>query len=456
MSSAPPPFGSRLALRLALATLCLVVGAAKLPAWDSVGALKIPKYNYNFLAATPNGDLLAATFNSSAAGAAERPLPALLIRNPGEAKPEVVSLCLTPFEAQRGYSGIACDATGSFFVSGDTGNSATCFIRKFKADGSPDTAFGSGGEVRPARRCLGVDIAPDVLCVAVDWGEILLLDAKTGAAKGKVPKLPGTIYIRDIAMDPKSMRIFGVAQGAIYTWGGGTPWNPEAYRSRQVSEKAGELRAGEGLSIDPLQRTVLTTPIPGNQLVEVYGNGQRIAYTVTSAQPKTHLADSVLSFDGSMVFLSDMIGQQIHAMRRDVGSIIASRVTPTLVLNAAALSSATGTANALKWNPSYNAVVQETRQAGKPMIVYFRRPKVPRCEEFEKRVVLTPAFASSATNNDFVCVFQDAALDRLLAYRFGVYQVPHLVVLDAKGETKAEFGPDADPKAVYSAMQMTP
>jgi hypothetical protein len=80
--------------------------------------------------------------------------------------------------------------------------------------------------------------------------------------------------------------------GAVMTWGGGAPWNPTGYQFRQLSQPYGEQRAGEGICINPFDRTLLITPKPGNILFEVEGTLKVNRYTVESAKPTTHLADA--------------------------------------------------------------------------------------------------------------------------------------------------------------------
>ncbi|GEM_PF-593552 len=466
-------------LRILIAALLLSPVPA-LALWQPAGTLKVPSYFYSFLAATPSGDLLCATFNSTSAGTAPAELPALLIRNPMSDSPQVFELCRTAFEPQRGYGGIACAADGSFFVSGDTGTAATCFLRKYRPDGTPDAAFGTNGEIRPNRRCLGVDTVGSYLLLVVDWGEILVFDAATGRPTGAVPRAPGTVYVRDIALDPSSMRIFGVAQGSVVVWENGNPWEPQKYVFRKLSEPAGEVRAGEGISFDPQVRNALIQPVRGNVLLEVSLRGETTQNVVSTADATTHLADSVLSFDGTTLFVSDIIAKKIHVLLRSAqvtmyvgagasGSGQASVPAPPLVQGqypAAAASpapqsqpappSAAGAATQgyvtkTDWKRSYLEIVEQARAQGRPMIVYFRQKGTPKCVEFESSVLLTPQFDQRAQG--FMCVFEDLAFNRLFAYRFGVFRVPYLVVLDPKGETAAQFSFDIDQNKLFAAME---
>lgn len=435
------------------ASLSLLVSAISAPAqgqWVSQGTLNIPKHSYSFLAATPSGDVLAATYNTNAAAGQTRELPALLIKDPMNVAPQVIELCRTTFDPQRGYSGIACDPTGSFFVAGDTGDATTSFVKKFKYNGSPDTTFGKGGEIHPGHRCLGLDTIGNHLLLAVDWGQIQMYDLSTGQLRNVV-KSTGSApaLVRDIAIDPKSLRLFGVAQGGLVTWGGGSPWLPEGYKFRTVVEPMRKPRAGEGVSIDPLRRTVLITHTPGNELVEVAGNGARQTYPISSAAADSQLSDSVLSFDGSTLFVSDLIGMQVHMLKRDV-ALVAQAMRNSAGPMPSPEATLAQPAPPVNWVKSYSEALEQARANKQPMIVYFRLGTVGKCAEVEKGILLSDDFKQRARG--YVCVFENVDKDRLLAYRFGVFQVPHIVVLDPTGDTISDFRYDIVPRDLYGAM----
>lgn len=449
--------GNRMPFLLAGLLIGMVASAGAVGEWEPVGMLPLPKYNYSYLAATPNGDLLAATFNVDQQGAAAKRMPALLIRHPLGARPEVIELCSATFEAQRGYGGIACDAMGNFYISGDTGNPETCFVKKFLPDGSPDLRFGAQGELKPRRRCLGLDVVDSYLFLAVDWGQIGILDARTGAYLGAVPAAPGTVYLRDIAVDPASLRIYGVAAGTVVTWESGAPWNPGLYTFRALASAQGRVRAGEGITFDPVDMAALITPVPGNTLLRVWPDGRTWASRLNSPSPDAPLADICLSFDGATLFVSDFNLRGIHVMRRQEAALLAS------VSSAAAVAEPGGAdvrpaptteqVTPVEWKRSYYEVLEDSRRQGKPMIVYFRRGDVKLCEEFEKNVLLTPTF--NALAQPFTCVFEDVNSNTLLAYRFGVFRVPHIVILDGRGETAGRFTGTIDPAQLARQIQHT-
>lgn len=451
-------FGRMLQTVVLCCGLILVVPTIGRADWYSAGTLNIPPHPYSFLAATPDGNLLAATFNSEPAGGRTRDLPALLIRNPMRENPDVVELSRMPFEPLRGYGGIACDSSGSYYISADTGNGGSSFVCRFQADGSLDRSFAAGGFLRINRRMQGIDIIGEYLLIAVEWGEIIVCDANSGMMINRL--MPGRastspVYVRDIAVDPKSLRVFGVAQGGLVTWGGGMPWRPNSYSFRQLTPFERQPRAGEGVSVDPIKRTVLFTHSPGNNLLEVHGSGRVETYNVPTAQADAQLSDSILSFDGSTLFISDLEGRKIHVMRRDVDAVI-KRMDSQLEAAQARASTGGGAtitdaAPAPTWHRSYTVALEMARNENRPMIIYFRSEQSSRCRDIEEKILLTNDFNSRVDRS--ICVFENVDKDRLLAYRFGVYRVPHIVFLDPHGGTIAEYRFDIEPDQVFSAME---
>ncbi len=449
--------GTTLRLLVLIAALLLLTHPAHAQdetQWRPDGTLAVPPFAYSFLAATPDGDLLAATFNSGNPGDPPVELPALLIRNPTSSNPQVVELSRHAFEPQRGYGGIASDADGNYFVSGDTGDPSTSFVRKFTAEGAPDRAFANNGVLRPGRRCMGLEVLGRFLLVTVDWGQLLIYDAGTGQPIGATVRPSRPIYVRDIAIDPRSMRVFGVAQGGVVTWGRAAPWNASNYLFRPITQSRTEPRAGEGISVDPFRRTVLITPVRGNALLEIEGSGRMTRTVISTADANAHLCDNVISFDGTMLFVSDILDRKIHVLRRplpqDQPQI--ARATPRPATDTTTSEPAPGErAPRPTWHREYTQVVQMAREENKPMIVYFRRPDYDRCEKFERNVLLTDEFNRRAQH--FVCVFEDVTRGPLLAYRFGAHRIPHLAILDPQGETLAEFSFDIPADALFAEME---
>ncbi len=427
--------------------------------WQPAGTLPLPSNTYSFLAATPSGDLLAATFNVKGVDEPPVSLPVYLIKNPTSPNPSLTVLLEYSFTGSRGYGGIACDDSGNIYLSGDTGDASTCFVRKFFANGQPDTSFGTNGEIKPARRCLGLDVIAHYLFLAVDWGQIQVYNASTGQLMGSLPRVEGPenlTYIRDIAVEPGTLRVLGVSAGNVVEWDGGTPLNPDRYTFKVLATMNGRIRAGEGISIDPLFSAALASPIPGNILIEVFDNQNVRKTTITTAQSSTHLVDSVVSFDGSLLFVSDIIGRKIHVLNRDIRALTQqpsdSQIppTPSATSPVPTPTPVSGPVQQVKWYMSYREGLQVQSGMRKPMIVYFRRKGLEKCEDFERQVLFTPTFNSRAQN--FICVYEDVTSNPLLAYRFGIYRVPYLIVVDANNRIAGKFVYNIDPNTLYQIM----
>jgi len=452
-----PASWSRSILSMALALAAVAVHAD----WTSLGTLNVPRsYAYSFLAASPTGDLLAATVNNEAAPLL---LPAVLIRNPASPAPEVKELCSASFEAQLGYGGIASDVLGSFYVSADTGDGSTSWVRKFNSDGTPDTSFANQGEYRPGRRCLGVDVLGDNLLLAVDWGTIQVIHTGTGLLVGTIAD-PGarSAFVRDIVVDPTNLRIFGVAAGGMVSWNGGTLANPAGYLFSQIMPAKGTPRSGEGISIDPVSRALLITPVPGNTLVSyIPGSAQATSSIVQTAGVDAHIADSVVSFDGDYLFLSDIRQRSIHVMKRNDAT--AGEPENLNLLQLAASTSAAspaltpvpsqaqagGAAAPVQWYDSYNKVFDWARSNRKPVLLYFRKGDFSKCIDFEP-IFETEQFRSLAA--PFVCVYEDVGVDPLTAYKFGANRVPCVLLLTANGDILARYAYNIDSQQLFQAM----
>ncbi|MBN1901181.1 hypothetical protein JW926_07655 [Candidatus Sumerlaeota bacterium] len=434
--------------------------------WVPSEILPLRNENYSFLTSTPSGDLLAATFNVLDSQRPPQELSVFLIKNPMDSNPSIVTLIKHPFSSQRGYGGLACDDQGNIYLSADTGDSSTCFVRKFYSDGSLDISFGNHGEIKPKRRCLGLDVLGNYLILAVDWGEIRIYNAMNGQYTGSLPTegLTGDlIYIRDIAIEPASLKILGVSAGCVVAWEGGAPWNPQAYKCRIIARHNGIVRSGEGISIDPIKRCALVTPVRGNKLFEVFDERTTLLTSLTKASPDTHLVDSVVSFDGNLLFVSDLLGKKIHVLRRDARQLLANEYIPSVAYPSAATPvekpiQATPLPPAaqiseVQWHRSYLEILETARNKGVPMILYFRRANFPACEALEKNIILTNDFNSRARN--FYCVFEDVSVNRLLAYRFGVFRIPCIIVLDGKGQIVAKFIKDIRAEFVFHVLEST-
>ncbi len=429
--------------------------------WESVGRVPLPEYYFTFLATSPSGDLLAVTFNTSD-NQNSRGIPALLIKEPLSPQPKIMELCRVEFPVSRGYSGLACDELGQFWVSGDTGFTDSSFVKKFKQDGKPDILFGTNGNIFPQRRCLGLDVIGNYLLVSVDWAEIYIYNKDTGALLSKIPKPVSkeVIYIRDISIDPVTLNIYGVATGSVYVWEGGTPGMPQGYKFSKINQGFTQTQAGEGISFDPFERCAIHSPHPGNQLIKVGKDLGAQRFLINGVTEKTHLCDNAVSYDGTTVFVSDLGKSCIHALKRTSVPEKQKNSNQTASASASGSSANTNTSSnyqiaaniqTAKWIRSYFEIMDNARIYKLPMIVYFRSESIQKCHELEQNVLLSSEFNQLAQG--YVCVFEDVRKSRLLAYKFGVYKVPSIIILDRNGEPQTRISGNIMRDTLFSAMQ---
>ena len=102
------------------------------------------------------------------------------------------------------------------------------------------------------------------------------------------------------------------------------------------------------------------------------------------------------------------------------------------------------------WIPSGAGALENALKQSRPVIVYFTAPDTPKCREFEQSCLATPDFIRRT--GSFTCIREDVAQGRTLADQFGVFRVPHLLVLSRRGAIVSSLGPDINPRDVLNAM----
>lgn len=286
--------------------------------WQVAGILPLPRYSYSFLALSPSGDLAVATFNNRSLASLPEDQPLILVRNALGLAPEAFELCAHTFASQRGYSGLAWDAEGHLYVAADSGEAATSFVARYTRAGTLDPGFGQGGIVLPGHRCHGVDTADGNLLVSIDTGEVLVLDGRSGQKKGALPRAEGSGIVRDLAYDPAGGRLFGVRTGGLVLWESpnhGADWT--SFRFRQLSP-ADSLppRALEGLCFDRSTGRALGVPHKTLQAVQCDESGQLVRSVLEGDLAGGVIADTAISPDGSMLFVSDVAKFRVVVLKR--------------------------------------------------------------------------------------------------------------------------------------------
>jgi DNA-binding beta-propeller fold protein YncE len=437
----------------------LLVGVGRAQEWQFIRPIRLSGYVPVFAATTPAGDIVVTTFNSRPRpGPVE--LPVVLIHKPLSPDAQYYVVCKHPFDSLRGYSGIAVDEAGNFYVAADTGNPETSWIRRYKPDGTPDPTFGEGGEIKTGKRMLGLDLAGRFLFSTAAFGELMVFVRETGKLVGSAPRPQSPPFIRDVAADPARQVVYGVAQGAAWVWEEGTFENPAAYKLRRLSPNAGEERAGEGIYFDAVSRRALMPDSRTGNLLSVGSDDAVRSSRITEPTPNFNsLADAVLLPDGSTLLITDMAYNTIHVMKRSAAVEAAATeaaaalsapastqpasttgpvATPTIpTLPPVPQTLGTAQPEELRWLSDYEAAAAEARNAGKLLILFGRAPDVPLSQEIEKGYLASPEFADAA--KPFILCRLDVTRQRQLALKLGIFRVPYLGVYSSDGNRLAVF-----------------
>jgi hypothetical protein len=471
----PLPLNGRAAARIVCGVALVAFAAMPALAQDWKFSKTIPTQRYTpvFLATTPTGDVAAAAFNNHGKDPAVVPL--ILIHKPLSENPQYFAVCTQTFAAQRGFSGVAVDQAGNYYVAADTGDGATSWIRKYRPDGKLDASFARGGELSMGKRFLGLAVSGRHMFTTTAFGQLHVLDAATGRLLGSAQPPRETVYIRDIAVDPARQVIYGVARGAVWAWADGTFDAPQGYQLRRLSADAEKEAAGEGIYFDAFSGKALVPHRSSGSLVSI-DIGQRGANESRIVQPGqgSAVADPVLLADGVTLFVSDMLNSRIYVMGRsaagvegaapagDMPSVISAPGTPTPSPAAASPARATvspapasapaavlQTGN-VSWFTEYEKAADESRSTRKPLLLYFRTQASARAQELESGYLTSSEFGNLAKG--VVPCAIDLDTNVLLAQQFGVFRVPVIALYTPNGDRLTMISGNIQPGAVTAAL----
>lgn len=417
--------------------------------WRYTKTISIPPpYAPVFADTTPSGDVVVTTFNNRETGDAE--LPVILIHKPLSDKPGFYVVCRNRFAPLRGYSGLAVDNEGCFYVCADTGEDASSWIRKFRRDGQPDTAFGTGGEIRPGRRVLGLDMSGDKLVTTFAFAQMVVIDRNTGRVVGTTGVPAERTFVRDLAVDPASQRVYAVAQAAAWVYEGGTLDNPATYGIRRLSPNAMKgPRAGEGIFFDAVTKRAVI-PVGQNKALLTVGAAGDVARSEISGTTEDvrSIADAVLLADGQTMFVTDSTAAangrcSIHVMTRVAALAAAAVPGDTLEAVTSKAGLQTGSAatpvpvavtpgTGVAWENNVKTGLARARAENKPMLLYARSGQSAFCAELEKDFLTSAEFVAAAAR--FVPVYFDVATDTKLSQELGIYRVPMVGVYSPAGD----------------------
>jgi hypothetical protein len=440
----------RIIRNLAAVTTLAIPVLAVAEDWKYVKSISIPRpYAPIFAATTPNGDCVVTTFNNTpTAGSVD--LPVIMVHDPLSENPGFYVVCKNPFAAFRGYSGVAVDSDSNYYVAADTGDNQS-WIRKFLPNGKADPTFGTNGEVKPGFRVLGLDLTGKYLFTTFGFATLAQYDARTGQLLGTVAPPAGTPpNIRDIAVDPTREIIYGVAEGAVWIWKGGTFSNLSGYKIEQISEKAIKApKAGEGIFFDAFVQRAIVPVSELSTLFSVDDKGHVSKSGIAGAGAGVRSpADAVLLADGQTLFISDMIAGDskecsIHVMKRTAAQEEPAEESGGLPsLAAAGLIGKPGQAKAaatapiaggkVSWRRNFDEAFDEAKQSNKPVLLYARTSLANRCTGLENGFLQSDKFV--VASKSCVPFYFDLATDSKLAQQLGIFRVPYFATFKPGGD----------------------
>lgn len=393
--------------------------------WEFDGNIIVPSPNTLFLATDSRGNLYATSFNS-------RQTPsevyAMCITNPHQERPRVTIFDRFEAPAQRGYSGIACDAADNIYISVDAGDQHPSFIRKYLPSLEPDTSFGNKGVLASRQvRVLGLTAHGERILAAISWGRFLVITPE-GKFLGMTPKPEISAYIRDIAYVPATKRVYGADRDGLFAFVGGTLQNLAKYKLVEVVEPHFILKSGYAIYYHKVTNEIFYTDrtAGGMTIFPLDGSPRGLISMSPDGRGALEPADAVASPDGRYLYVSDLRASQIVRYRPLGGS--SSRSVP------AEHTRDTDKGQTKEpWLSDFDDALTRARNESKVVVVFFHSPLAPRSVDVAEKV-LTPTYLNKFPQVVWVKI--DVSQSPISLTRFGVYKVPTVVLFDATGQER--------------------
>jgi hypothetical protein len=410
--------------------------------WEFDGSIIVPAPNTLFLAMDSRGNLYATSFNSRPTQAE---VFAMRIANPDQPKPQITIFDRYEVPAQRGYSGIACDAADNIYISLDAGEASPSFIRKFPPSLELDKTFGYDGVLASREiRVVGLAAHQDRVLAGVSWGRFCVLDSK-GRFLGITPRPSTVAYIRDIVYVPRTRRVYGVDRDGLFVFHGGTLDNLSAYELVEVVEPGSLLKAGSGISYNKFTNELFYTDrsAGGITIFPLDGSPRGVITLAVDGRGAYEPADSVTSPDGRYLYVSDLRASQVVRYRYAGPSQVAATPTPA----SPPPSQASG---AGPWLTDFDEALKLANRENKLVVAFFHSPLTPR-SNFLNDSVFTSDFLKKFSEAVWVRI--DASKSPTELTRFGVFKVPAVVLFDKTGQVLDRLMGDATQSQVAALIE---
>lgn len=307
-------------LRALLLLLCMTAcswAATADPEWTFETFIRVPYANTLFMARDAQDNVYATTFNSSRQPAE---VVAFKVSDALGASPKVTVFDRFLAPPIRGYAGIAVDEQNNIYLSADQGDGAPSFIKKYTPSLELDQTFGANGILASTRvRLLGLAATRNYLICAVGWARFLVIDSK-GNFLGMTPQLPPEqqALIRDIDFIPGTQEVVGVDRDSVYVFTGGSLNNLQGYQLRALARGNSQPQAGAAIYYCPVTDKIYYSIKNGHRLGTITRAGHGVNEVEASGAPQgtSQPADTVISRDGSTMFVSDLGSPNIVRYRR--------------------------------------------------------------------------------------------------------------------------------------------
>jgi hypothetical protein len=285
--------------------------------WTFETFIRVPYANTLFLARDSQNNVYGTTFNSTGRPAE---VVAFKIANALGSSPQVTVFDRFIAPSTRGYAGVAVDDQGNVYLSADQGDGAPSFIKKYTPSLELDRRFGTNGVLASTRvRLLGLAAHRNYIICAVSWARFLVIDS-AGTFLGMTPELPRQqqALIRDIDFIPATQEVVGVDRDSVYVFTGGTLNNLKGYTLRALSRGDATPQAGAAIYYSPLTDKIYYSIKAGHRLGIITRSGRGIQSVESSPAPHgtAQPADTVISSDGTTMFVSDLASPNIVRYRR--------------------------------------------------------------------------------------------------------------------------------------------
>ncbi len=405
--------------------------------WEFDANIYVPSPNTLFLAIDSRGNVYATSFNSRTV---EAEVLAMRIDSPAKTKPSVTIFDRYLAPPQRGYAGVACDGSDNIYVSLDAGEGQPSFIRKYLPTLAIDEKFGNGGTLATRQvRVLGLTAHKNKVLAAVSWGRFLAIDSQ-GNFLGMTPTPAITAYIRDIAYDPDTGRVYGVDRDGIFVFTGGSLDHLAKYTLRELIAPKSIPKAGSALFLNKKTNELFYTDrtAGGLNIYPLDGGQPGLIPAGMDGHAAFEPADAVASPDGRYLYVSDLRAPQIVRYRY-VGPVSVDRTKKKQEAKPSPTPTAAPSSPSKRtelWITSFDEAKRLALRDGKMIVVFLHSPLASRSVEVAEKV-FTENFLREFEG--VIWVRLDVALDQRPLTEFGIYRVPAVLVLDPQGQEQQRF-----------------